>query len=50
MADVLEGVVGTLTTSNADLELAPNGTGHVTVKGAKIMGQKILQSNWLNID
>ena len=39
----------TATTSNRNI-LHSDNAGHVTVKGAKFMGQKILQSNWLNID
>ena len=35
-----------ITTSNADLELAPNGTGHVTIKGND--NQAILQLNCEN--
>ena len=39
----------TASTSNKNI-LHSDNAGHVTVKGAKFMGQKILQSNWLNID
>ena len=30
--------------------LHSDNAGHITAKGAKFIGQKILQLNWLNID